>query len=150
MRVVRWAITVAAGLLALVCLFAIAYEFRGAPDPGRLCTRAKPPCLGRVRAEVVSAPPNRDRATLAYDDGVKHVGLLFHERPPAHARVLLERWNGEWVAAYDPRTERRYRTIDWPARWSEYGFWVPLILGSISIAIVMVARPRRRSARGSE
>ena len=55
---------------------------------------------------------------VGYDDDQRRMGLLLEEsdEPPAGTRVRIQRWNDEVVAVFDPATETRYRTLDWPER----------------------------------
>ena len=90
-----------------------------------------------------------------YRDGVQSTSLDLRgtARPEAGTQVLLERWNGDTVALYDPISEHRYRTVDWPVRWSAESFGLPLALalfmlfcvGLLLAGIVRVARAKPRA-----
>jgi hypothetical protein len=106
-------------------------------------------CFTRERGVVEPKPTDVD-VSVTYDDGLRSTTLNLRggASPARGTRVLLERWNGDTVALYDPVTEHRYRTVDWPVRWSVESFVLPLGLvlavltcvGALFRGIVRTAR----------
>ena len=148
--------------LVLLLLFALAFLGGGVaelvagfarPDPAVTCGASQTGhCFTRERAVVTSVPGDVE---VSYDDGVRSTTLSLRggARPETGARLWLERWNGDIVALYDPVSERRYRTIDWPVRWSGLSFALPLVWAIVGLAcsiavvrgIVHTARARPRA-----
>ncbi len=120
------------------------------PDPAVACRAAQTGrCFTRERGVVERAPKDL-KVNVSYRDGVRSTDLALRgdARPEAGTRLLLERWNGDIVALYDPVSEHRYRTIDWPVRWSLASFGVPLGLVLVLLACCgLLLRKIVRTAR---
>jgi hypothetical protein len=120
----------------------------GMPDPAVPCRGTQTGhCFTRERAVVTSVPGDLE---VSYDDGLRSTTLSMRggARPETGARLWLERWNGDIVALYDPVSERRYRTIDWPVRWSGMSFALPLVWAIVGLACVLaIVRGIVRTAR---
>lgn len=138
----------AGGLAATFIVFVLQGFDR--PDPAVSCRAAQTGrCFVRERAVVESRPWDLE-VNVSYRDGLRSTSLDLRgdARPENGARLLLERWNGDIVALYDPVSEHRYRTVDWPVRWSAESFGVPLGLalatllcaGTLVRGIVRTAR----------
>jgi hypothetical protein len=113
----------AGGLAATFIVFVVQGFAR--PEPSR---------FSRERAVVESVPSNLE-VNVSYRDGVRSTSLDLRgdARPENGTRLLLERWNGDIVALYDPVSEHRYRTVDWPVRWSAESFGLPLGLALVAL-----------------
>jgi hypothetical protein len=116
----------AGGLAAAFIVFVV--QGFGRPEPAR---------FSRERAVVESVPSNLE-VNVSYRDGVRSTSLELRgsARPESGTRLLLERWNGDIVALYDPVSEHRYRTVDWPVRWSADSFVLPLALALATLICV--------------
>jgi hypothetical protein len=106
-------------------------------------------CLVRTRG-VVDSADDLD-VWIRYDDDRQTVGLgsVGDSFPESGTKVLLESWNGAFVSALDPVTERRYRGSHWPKRWNGgaifgvvagFVFLVPIVWGLVD-ELVKTRRP---------
>ena len=144
------------GLVAVAVFFGV-LVYRGfgtPPDPQRVCGVARHhSCMTSEPALVDYIDRDERSAQVSYADGVRWTALTMRDLPGRqHLRVALERWDGKVVSLWDPVSERRYRTIQWPVRWSADSFAGPFIglvfflaaAGGLAALVVAHERARRR------
>ncbi len=111
-----WMLVLIAGLsVGLFFLIrTVVYDF-GAIDPSVRCNAAVTThCFTRVHGVVTAA--DAYEVVVSYDDGLREaeLGPVGYTYPDVGTRVLLERRDGHFLSAYDPKREHRYRTGRWP------------------------------------
>ena len=128
----------------------VVYDF-GAIDPSVRCNAAVTThCFTRVPGVVTAA--DELEVVVSYDDGLRNaeLGPVGNTYPDVGTRVLLERRDGHFMSAYDPKREHRYRTGRWPGMVTPgviFGFiGVLYFLGLVVQAAACEFRLRRRQA----
>ena len=90
----------------------------------RCRTSEKGRCFTEQTGYVESVATDQDSVTVRYDDGRAEATLYLagDSLPESGSRIRLESWNNDVVSIYEPATERRYRTRDWPERGRSFAF----------------------------
>jgi hypothetical protein len=85
-------------------------------------------------APGIVVDPGEGSVRVRTDDGLIEVALQGSASPSGGTRVLVERWDGAVVAVVDRRSERRYRTFDWPESL-DVGAIVAVVIGLAMLAL---------------
>jgi hypothetical protein len=107
------------------------------------CEQSEHPCLLEQHAIVVTSDLQGLEVRYAETGRTEFVDVLWFRGPPVGADVRIQRRDGELVAVYDPKTDRRYRTLYWPRRWD----WYALALGLFGSLVVAVHLKRLDAPR---